>query len=143
MHVVDYSSLAHSDWATRYMSKPVLLKGGLKRRPGIGKRRRCKVMTSFKNTIIFQTKLAKRLAIYEEMKLRARGINVELITPTTVKTNEEFIITLPGTDTKSGTLSFCQPKARDVTVQSIINDLEETARCVWHETVSASVLNKE
>lgn len=137
MQVVDYSRCLHSDWAKQYANKLVLLKGGLKHRPGIGKRRRCQCFTAFKNTNVFQTKLARRLAIYEEMKLKAMTSHVEVVSQhiekTTDQPNDVLIFKPSETDTKTGDLLIRQPKVRDVLVQSVVTDIEERAQRVWHK----------
>ena len=118
MQVVDYSRCLHSDWAKQYANKLVLLKGGLKHRPGIGKRRRCQCFTAFKNTNVFQTKLARRLAIYEEMKLKAMASHVEVVSQHIEKTaeqpNDVLIFKPSEADDNTGTILTNQPKAREM-----------------------------
>ena len=84
----------------------------------VGKRRRCKVMTPFKNTIVFQTKLAKRLAIYEEMKLKTMASHVEVVSQHIEKTaeqpNDVLIFKPSEADDNTGTILTNQPKAREM-----------------------------
>ncbi len=139
MKVFDYTSMLHPDLharAARFKNKLVLRSSSLKRRPGIAQRRRRLVKIRFKHTLIWQQKVVRRLAIYEDMKLKAMASHVEVVSrhieTATAEPNEVFIVTLPETDTNSGTLTIRQPKARESAVQSIIADIEERSERVWH-----------
>ncbi len=139
MKVFDYTSMLHPDLharTARFKNKLVLRSSSLKRRPGIAQRRRRLVKIRFKHTLIWQQKVVRRLAIYEDMKLKAMASHVEVVSrhieTATAEPNEVFIVTLPETDTNSGTLTIRQPKARESAVQSIIADIEERSERVWH-----------
>lgn len=128
------------NWAVakeRLLNRKVAFYSQIKSRPGLPGRRRRLVKIRFKHTLIWQQKVARRLAIYEDMKLKAMASHIEVVSQhiekTTDQPNDVLIFKPSETDTKTGDLLIRQPKVRDVLVQLVVTDIEERAQRVWHK----------